>query len=142
MSAAHARVSVQAQEAAAGRLLSLLVDETGRAHALAQAGDGESLTTLLEARARMLDELDRTVQALGAQLQRAPSGQPPMTVSRHTLIDVATELERANAALLDAATAECVSIAAAIKRAETPDSVASAYAGSAEPGTVRLDLLR
>ena len=139
---AQARTAEQVPDVAAGRILALLTAQSDEAQALAAAGDGSALQALLETRRVMLDELERTVQALGAERQRSASNRPPMSVHRERLLEMARELERANNELLATATAECLSIAAAIKELDRPDGVASAYANAAGSEPRRLDLVR
>ena len=143
MSAAAIKPAERAPDVAAGRILALLTEQTAEAQALAAAGDGTSLQDLLEARRVMLEELKRTVHALGAEKQRsARSARPPISVHRERLLEMAQELERANGQLLATATAECLSIAAAIRELDRPDDVATAYGAAGEHEARRLDLVR
>lgn len=142
MSAARAKAVERLPDVAAGRILTLLTEQSAEAQALAASGDGTALQELLETRRVMLEELERTVQALGAEKRRSSVNFPPISVHREQLLEMAKELERANARLLATARAECLSIAAAIKELDRPDSVASAYAGATGGETRRLDFVR
>lgn len=142
MSAAAAKPAERAPDVAAARILALIAEQTAQAQALASAGDGSSLQVLLETRRVMIEELERTVRALGAEKQRTSSSVPPVSVHREHLLAMAKDLERANAQLLATATAECLSIAAAIKDLDRPDEVASAYASAGGDARRRLDLVR
>ena len=141
MIAALPRTGEQSPDAAAGRLLAALAEQAVAAHALVTAGEAESLVDLLESRRLMLEELDRTVHALGAEKQRAAMSRTSLTVHRERLLTMTREVEVANNKLLDVAKAECVRIAATMRGLDSPDGVASAYGAAGTPSR-RLDLVR
>jgi hypothetical protein len=129
-------------EAVAARLLLRLVEETGRAHAFADAGDGESLNTVLQARREMLDELDRAMQVLNAPSPHAGTGQSAVSPTRLELAKLASDLDRANAGLLRRVQAERSTLSTALAAIDRPDGVASAYSGGRLMSNRRLDLIR
>ena len=141
MTSAVAIAAGQSPDAVAGQLLAALAEQTVAAHALVAAGEGESLVDLLESRRLMLEELDRTVHALGAEKQRAAMNRASSSAHRERLLAMTREVEVANNKLMDAAKAECVRIAATMRGLDSPDEVASAYGVAGTPSR-RVDLVR
>ncbi|MEO8620960.1 MAG: hypothetical protein ABI625_07835 [bacterium] len=127
-------------ETVARDLLAKLLEETERVREHEIVADPSAFEKVLDARAETLQALEQSVQMLVASTKLTRSGGP--TAARHALIDLAKELERANAGLVRSVTQERGLIAAALTATDRPDRMASRYAGSASAEAHSLNLVR
>jgi hypothetical protein len=127
-------------ETVARDLLARLLEVTEQACERKTTPDIQALDSLLDARAEMLEALDRSVQALVTASHTLKSGGAGS--AREKLIGLAMELEQANASLMQSARAERDVIAATMAAADRPDGIASRYSGTAPTEAHRLNLIR
>ena len=120
-------------------LLIRLLEETERARAPQVAANIEAFDKVLADRGEMLEALERSVQALATASMKARSAGNPS--ARASLLELASELERANAQLVDSVRVERDLIAAALAAADRPDAIATRYAGPV-PELPQFDLVR
>jgi hypothetical protein len=129
-----------AHDAVARSLLTRLLEETERVNATEVGENIEAFEHVLAARGQMLEALERSVQALAAASLQARSSTNDG--SRKSLLELASELERANTALMHSVRAERDLIAQALAAASRPDGVATMYGAGPPSALPHLDLRR
>ncbi|MEO8562957.1 MAG: hypothetical protein ABI601_12820 [bacterium] len=128
-------------ELVAHALLTSLLEETRTSTASKLAENPEAFGDALSVRGRTLDLLEQSVHALSTSDLRDRSGGHRASAC-DSLLELASELARANTTVLNDLCVERDRIGAALAAAGRPDGMAAMYGDSAAFAGPHLDLLR